>query len=488
MKKSILAALVGLPAILVLVLLVRTFLPTGEQVQGQAFRFSPDAEATARIMGEAVRYETISFGRDKPVSGEALLAFHEYLEKTFPLVHANLKLEIIGDYSLLYTWQGTKPALKSVVLLGHLDVVPIVPGTEKDWVHPPFSGEIADGFIWGRGTLDNKVNIIGILSAAEHMLRRGVAPQRNLYFAFGHDEEQGGLDGARVIADVLEERKVTAAFVLDEGGLIAKGFMPGLRKPVAVIAPAEKGIVTLHLSSKGKGGHSSVPPPQSSIGVLAAALARLEANQFPRDFSHTRAFLEAVADEMPFSSRFIMKNLWLFQPLVMASLTSDNQSQAGMRTTIAVTMIDGGIKANVLPIETTAKVNFRILPGETPETVKQRVVKVINDPRVRVEYDGTGQQGMAPSPVSPIHGFGWDYLTATIRDTAAPEDIIVAPRLLVAATDTRHYRAISPNHYRFTYMRLPLSDISGIHGTNERISVATLADGVRFYFRLMSGL
>ena len=488
MKKQILAACIGLPLLLVLVLLARTFMPTTAQVQGQAFRFSPDAEKTAKIMSAAVRYKTISFGRDKPVSAAPLLAFHRFLEKTFPLVHANLKREVISDYSLLYTWPGSRASLKPVILLGHLDVVPIVPGTQADWVHPPFSGKIADGYVWGRGTLDNKINIIGILSAAEYMLERGLAPQRSLYFAFGHDEEQGGLDGARAMAALLEERNVSAEFLIDEGGLIAQSFMPGLRKPVAVIAPAEKGIVTLHLSSRGKGGHSSMPPPQSSIGVLAAALARLEANQFPTDFSHTRAFLEAVADEMPFANRIIMKNLWLFQPLVMASFASDNQAQASMRTTTAVTMIDGGIKANVLPIETTAKVNFRILPGETPETVKQRVVKIINDPRVRVDYDGTGQRGMAPSPVSPIEGFGWDYLTSTIRDTAAPEDIIVAPRLLVAATDTRHYRKITPNHYRFTYMRLPMSDVAGIHGTNERISVATLANSVRFYFRLMSGL
>jgi carboxypeptidase PM20D1 len=320
------------------------------------------------------------------------------------------------------------------------------------------------------------------------MLAQGITPARTIYFAFGHDEEQGGIDGAMEIAKLLEARGVEAEFLIDEGGLVTEGVVPGIDGPMAIIAPAEKGIVTLQLKAIGAGGHSSMPPNQTSIGVLAAGIAALEANQFDTDFSHTQSFLEAVADEMPFTNRLIMKNLWLFKPLVMASLSKDKQGLAGMRTTTAATMIAGGIKANVLPIDATAKVNFRILPGETPESVLNRVIEVIDDPRVVVTYDGSGQRGMAPSPVSPMQGFGWEHLTTAIRDTAAPERIIVAPRLLVAATDTRHYRNITPNHYRFTYMQLPGSDLGAIHGTNERISVATLNDTVRFYFRMMTGL
>jgi carboxypeptidase PM20D1 len=231
-----------------------------------------------------------------------------------------------------------------------------------------------------------------------------------------------------------------------------------------------------------------VPPVQTSIGILGASIAALEANQFPRDFSHTQSFLESVADDMPFVNRLVMKNLWLFKPVVMRQLENDTQIQAGMRTTTAATMISGGIKANVLPIDASAKVNFRILPGETPDTVRARVIQVINDERVQVNFDGSGQRGMGPSPVSPQSGYGWEALTTAIRDTAAPERIIIAPRLLVAATDTRHYRALTSNHYRFTYMQLGASDLGAIHGTNERISVATLNDTVRFFFRMMSRL
>ncbi len=488
MKKAILKGLLGASFALIAVLLVRTFTPSADKEIGTAFAFTPDEARVTGLMSGAVAYETISFGRDKPTSAEALIAFHQYLADQFPRVHQNLKLETVNQYSLLYTWEGSQPAQKPVILLGHLDVVPVIPGTQGDWQHPPFGGVVADGFIWGRGTLDNKVNIIGILEAAENMLEAGLRPTRTVYFAFGHDEEQGGIDGALEISKLLESRGVQAEFLIDEGGLVTSGVVPGVDVQLAIIAPAEKGIVTLELKARGEGGHSSVPPKQSSIGILAAAISSLEANQFPRDFSHTQQFLEAVADEMSLTNRIVMKNLWLFKPVVVSSLANDMQSQAGMRTTTAATVIAGGIKANVLPIDATAKVNFRILPGETPDTVRDRVIEVIQDPRVKVAFDASGQRGMGPSPVSPTSGFGWDKITDAIRDTAAPQRILVTPRLLVAATDTRHYRNVTPNHYRFTYMALPAADLGTIHGTNERIGVKTLNDTVRFFHRLMSGL
>ncbi len=488
MKSKWVKGLLAILAVLVAIILIRTFSPTTSEATGTGFDFAPDEARVTSLMSDAVKYKTISFGRDKPTSSKELIAFHHFLADKFPLVHRSLKREVVNKYSLLYTWQGSTPQEKPVLLLGHLDVVPVIPGTEGDWKQPPYAGVVADGYIWGRGTLDNKVNIIGILEAAENMLRAGVQPQRTIYFAFGHDEEQGGIDGALEMSKLLESRGVEAEFLIDEGGLVTSGVVPGVDVPLAIIAPAEKGIVTLELKARGAGGHSSVPPKQSSIGILAAAIANLEANQFPRDFSHTQQFLESVADEMGLVNRMVMKNLWLFKPVVMASLANDAQAQAGMRTTTAATVISGGIKANVLPIDATAKVNFRILPGETPDTVRQRVIDVIDDARVSVDFDTSGQRGMGPSPVSPTEGYGWDQITSAIRDTAAPERIVITPRLLVAATDTRHYRNLTSNHYRFTYMALPVGDLGTIHGTNERIGVKTLNDTVRFFHRLMSGL
>jgi len=490
-KRTILGLLLVV-LVLAVVLLARTFTPSVDQQAGKAYDFAPDQARVSQLMTGAVQYKTISYGRDKPTSAAALLAFHDYLAAQFPRVHSNIKREVVNKYSLLYSWTGsdagTAKEQAPIILLGHLDVVPVIPGTEDEWKYPPYEGVVADGYIWGRGTLDNKVNIVGILEAAENMLAAGKQPKRTIYFAFGHDEEQGGLDGAREMSKLLEARGVQAAFLIDEGGLVTSDVVPGVEAPLALIAPAEKGIVTLELTARGQGGHSSMPANQSAIGILAAGIAALEANQFPRDFSHTQSFLESVADELPFSNRVVMKNLWLFKPVVMASFENNRQAQAGMRTTTAATVIAGGVKANVLPINASAKVNFRIMPGETPETVKQRVIDVINDERVKVGYDGSGQRGMGPSPVSDTSGFGWDQLTSAIRDTAAPQRIVVSPRLLVAATDTRHYRNLTDKHYRFTYMAVPSTDLGSIHGTNERIGVATLNDTVRFFHRLMTGL
>lgn len=469
-------------------MLVRTMVSGSSEQMGKVYGYQPDRNQLADIMSEALTYRTISRGRSKPVSAEALLAFHDFLQRSFPLVHRHLRWERVNKYSLLYTWEGSSKDKKPVILLGHMDVVPIIPGTEDEWKHSPFAGHVIDGYVWGRGALDNKVNVIGILQATEDMLSAGIRPERTIYFGFGHDEEQGGVQGAKQIARLLESRGVEAEFLIDEGGLITSGLIPGIEVPMAIISPAEKGFLNLKLRTRGKGGHSSMPPDQTSIGVLAAAIAKLEANQFPRDFTHTKSFFEATADELPFFRRFVMKNLWLLAPLVMAGMENNIQAQAGMRTTIAATVIDGGVKPNVLPIKAEAVVNFRILPGETPEGVRQRVIDVIKDDRISVDYHDGIEAGLAPSPVSPTEGFAWEQILAAIRDTAAPERILVTPRLLVAATDTRHYRSLTPNHYRFVYMRVAPEDLSSIHGTNERISLTALADAVRFYHRLMSDL
>jgi carboxypeptidase PM20D1 len=460
-----------------------------EQTASEVYILDVSRQAVASLMSQAIQYETISFGRDKPTSVSALQNFHAFLRQSYPAVHRTLSVEAVNEHSLLFHWRGSAgDRLKPVLLLGHMDVVPVVPGTQNEWEHPPFAGVNDGTYIWGRGALDDKINIITSLQALEMMIDAGLQPQRDIYLAFGHDEEQGGLEGAREIGKLLESRGVQPEFLVDEGGAIVEGAVPGMSKSLAVIAPAEKGIVTLELLARGTGGHSSMPTSNSSIGTLAQAIVKLESNQFPSNFKHTEDFLVSIADDLPLGQRIIMKNLWLFKPLVMRMFANDPQALAGMRTTTAVTVINGGVKTNVLPITATALVNFRILPGETPETVKRRVEEVINDPRITVSFSEAGQIGMAPSPNSPLEGFGWAHLTQAIRDTAAPADIAIAPRLLVAATDTRHYRAITSNHYRFTWFRAQPGDLGRIHGTNERVKIDDLVDAVRFYHRFISTL
>ena len=465
----------------------RTFLVSSQSdYTPTPIAWQPDAQALAQILGEAVRYRTISHGADKPPEGEAFLAFHEFLRQRFPRTHAALTRETVNRYSLLYRWPGKAPeGKKPALLLAHMDVVPISPGTEQDWDAAPFGGEIKNGYVWGRGTLDDKLGVIGILAAIEAMLASGEQPQRDIYLAFGHDEEQGGATGAAEIAKLLEARGLEFEFLLDEGGAVIDGLLPGARQPIAVIAPAEKGYVTLRLTARGKGGHSSSPPRQSAIGILSAAIQSLEAQPFPTDFAQSAQFLEAIADSMPFGQRLAMKNAWLFTPVLAYMMEQSDAGRAAMHTTAAATVIEGGIKPNVLPIAARALVNFRIYPGETPDSVMEQVRFTIADPRVSVEFAETPR---APSPVSPTEGFAWEQLTRAIADTAAPERIAIAPRLLVAGTDTVHYRKVTQQQYRFAWLRLTLEDLDRIHGTNERVAVQNVGDAVRFYRRFLSAL
>lgn len=480
-------ALLAALALGIAVIFGRTFLVSSQSdYQPTPIAWQPNVQALAGILGEAVRYRTISYGTDRPVEGEAFLAFHAFLRARFPLVHGALTRETVNRYSLLYRWPGKDPQdKKPVLLLAHMDVVPISPGTEQDWTAEPFGGEIADGYVWGRGTLDDKLSLIAILGAIEAMLERGEQPQRDIYLAFGHDEEQGGATGAAEIAKVLEARGLEFAFLLDEGGAVIDGILPGARHPVAVIAPAEKGYVTLRLTARAEGGHSSTPPRQSAIGILASAIQSLESQPFPTNFAQSARFLEAIADSMPFGQRLVMKNAWLFTPVLAYMMEQSNVGRAAMHTTTAATVIDGGIKPNVLPISATALVNFRIYPGETPDSVMEQVRFTIADPRVAV---GFAEAARAPSPVSPTAGFAWEQLTRAIADTAAPERVAIAPRLLVGATDTYHYRAVAAQQYRFAWLRLTMEDFPRIHGTNERVAVQNVGDAVRFYRRFLGAL
>jgi carboxypeptidase PM20D1 len=488
MKRLMVAVLATL-IILAGVLVIRALPSADKTAIGTPYPLEVDVDLVSDLMSKAIQYQTISYGRDKPISGKALRDFHGFLKARFPRAHSELSYETVNEFSLLYHWQGSDgDADKPVLLLGHMDVVPIIPGTADEWTHAPYAGVIDENYVWGRGAMDDKLNVVAALQAIEMMIETGLRPQRDIYLAFGHDEEQGGLEGAREIGRLLKARNIEAEFVIDEGGAVVEGAVPGLAVSVAAVAPAEKGIVTLELVARGKGGHSSMPPKQSSIGILSAGIVRLEENPFPRDFSHTQKFLEAIADDLPFSQRLVMKNLWLFKPLVMLQMRNERSMQAAMRTTTAATIMDAGVKANVLPITARALVNFRILPGETSESVKAKVVEILDDSRISVDYSYGGQIPMDPSPVSPLSGFGWEHLQGAIRDTAAPERIIIAPRLLVAATDTRHYREISDNHYRFVWMRANSKDLGRIHGTNERIAKSSIVDAVRFYHRFISQL
>lgn len=439
-----------------------------------------DRNAMTGRLSEALRIRTISFEDPSQVDDEEFLKFHRFLERSFPEVHSELTREVVSGRSLLFTWQGetSEPA---VLLLAHLDVVPIEPGTETRWTHPPFDGVVAGGSIWGRGAMDDKSSLIAILEAAERLSKTGFKPRRTICFAFGHDEELGGSSGATAIAALLESRGFRASFVLDEGGGIAR--VPGLTPPAALVGIAEKGTVSLELSVETDGGHSSAPPSQTTVGILSRAMARLQDRPLPAALSGPmRELFESIGAESTFPLRAVVANLWLFEPLLLRQLAAEPATNAMIRTTTAPTMIDGGVKQNVIPARARGVVNFRILPGDTTASVVEHVRRVVDDPRVRIEIVRPGSV-VEPSPVSNTDDPAFATLQRAIRGDFP--DAIVAPYLTIGATDARAYTGISRNIYRFVPLRLGNDAMRLMHGTNERVPVDEYIKMVGFYMHLM---
>ena len=489
-RKPLLLILGGFFFLLIIILLFNTFRFTGQPVVVYPVKdIKVDGAATAERLATAVRFKTISHQDSTEHDKGAYLALHAYLEQAFPRVHATLSKELVSELSLLFTWQGVRPELKPVVLMAHQDVVPVDPKSADAWSYPPFGGEVRDGYVWGRGTLDMKSGLLGILEAAEMLIDEGFQPERTVYFVFGHDEETGGDCGARQVARLLFEAGVAPAFVLDEGGLIVQDVIPGVAGPVALIGIAEKGYLSLELSVESPGGHSSRPPRQTAIGILSRSIVALEENSLPARFDGATAQLfQAVGPSMPLMERIVFANLWLFRPLVIRMLSADQKTDATIRTTTAATMIEGGAKENVLPTRAAAVVNFRLLPGDRVEDVIDHVDQTIDDSRVQVTVLKLQGKPRGASPVSPTNTAGYRVLTRSIREGSQEEDLIVAPYLTTGGTDSKHLAELSENVYRFTGVKLGSGDLDRLHGINERISIKEYARLIRIYYHLLRNL
>lgn len=482
--KRVFAASAAAIVLLALVLLVRTlqFAPPHATTAVSALSADWNEQDLAEGLAGALRFATISDADLRQFDYQPFYALQAYLQQRFPLTFTRLSLEKIGPASLLFRWDGKDADKAPILLLAHQDVVPVIPGTEEEWSYPPFGGTIAGGYIWGRGAIDDKASVLGILEAVERHLQEGFVPPRTVYLAFGHDEEVGGTNGALAIAGLLKERGIEPAFLLDEGSVIAKGMIPGVERRVALIGPGEKGYVSLKLSARGAGGHSSMPPSQTAAGAIARAVYRLEQNPFPVDLSYTVDFMRFLGDAQPFFQRMLFANAWLFSPILEKVLERDPTTNAGIRTTTAVTMLKGSVRDNVLPILASAVVNFRILPGETVDSVIERVNDIIADPNIVVShYDDFGSN---PSSVADTSSKGFQVLSEVIRQVSP--QTLVAPRLVVVATDARHFDDVATNSYRFVGVEVGPHELAGIHGTDERVSMASYADAVKIYYALLA--
>ncbi|MBK9150068.1 MAG: M20/M25/M40 family metallo-hydrolase [Saprospiraceae bacterium] len=475
--------LLSLIFVLSLVLIINTLKKTSKQFTNSHHSETPAINDTVyRNLAKALTFRTVSYADPALLDSVQFYAFIEFVRNTYPEVHKNLSLEMINEFALLYKWEGTDSSLKPALLMGHYDVVPVIQGTEQYWENPPFSGNVKDDFIYGRGAMDDKTTVIAILEALEYLVAKGYKPRRSYYIAFGHDEEVLGRYGAASIAKKLQEREISLEFVVDEGGIIKTDGMAGLSKAVALVGVAEKGYVTLQLTATGEGGHSSMPPPQTSIGMLAEAIDRLQKRPFKAGLGGATGYmLDYIAPEMPFMKRLAMSNTWITGGILQSSFAQSNSGNAMIRTTIAPTILDAGIKENVLPVDAIAKINFRILPGNSVEEVIAHVRKAINNDKINIEI--VGNSGTEPSMVSDTASVGFRLLHRTIKELF-PE-VLVAPYLVVGATDSRYFTGLTSSIYRFMPIRLSDEDLKRVHGTNERIHKNDFINVVAFYAELI---
>uniref|UniRef100_A0A8D1E3Q5 N-fatty-acyl-amino acid synthase/hydrolase PM20D1 n=1 Tax=Sus scrofa TaxID=9823 RepID=A0A8D1E3Q5_PIG len=389
---------------------------------------------------------------------EALKAPHspykELRENIFPTVFKTsfIRHEVVGEYSHLFTVHGSDPSLQPYMLLAHIDVVP---APDEGWDVPPFSGLERNGFIYGRGTIDNKNSLMGILQALELLLIRNYIPRRSFFIALGHDEEVMGVNGAQKISALLQARGVQLAFIVDEGSFIFDGFIPGLKNPFAMVAVSQKGLINLMLQVNTTPGHSSAPPKETSIGILAAAVNRLEQTPMPNMFGDgpMKMALQELANEFSFPTNLFLSNMWLFRPLV-----------------------------NVIPAVAQAIVNFRIHPAQTVQEVLKLAKDIVADDRVQFHV----LNAFDPPPISPYddQALGYQLLRQTIQ-SVFPEINIVVPGTCVGNTDSRHYSNLTTGIYLFNPLYLQPQSFRFVHGINERISVQAYERQVKFIFEFI---
>jgi len=460
--------------ILIVIIAINTLRFTSKQMVVRSIEeVDLDGEGVIERFSRVLQFETVSYEDSSKFEPEPFLGLHAYLEQAFPKVHTTLKREVIGDYSLLYSWKGSDSSRQPILLMSHIDVVPVDPATRDDWKHPPFGGDIADGFIWGRGTLDIKCGAVGILEAVEFLLAEGFQPSRDVYLAFGHDEEVGGASGNGQMAATLKERGVRFEYVIDEGGILAEDIIPGIAAPVAYVAVAEKGYLGLQLSAEGTGGHSSMPPTQTAVGIVAAAIQKLESNPFPSQLGGaTGLMLDYLGPEMPIAQRVVIANRWLFGPLIKRQFEGSPSTNAMIRTTTAATMMEGSVARNVLPTRAWAVFNFRMLPGHTSAQVLEYVRATVNDSRV--EYDGSGKTREAPA-VSDSESVAFKTLQRTIGEVFP--GALVAPALTTVTTDSPKYEEITENTFRFIPTRMNNEGLTLLHGVKNYLEI------IRFFIQ-----
>ncbi len=445
-----------------------------------------DVERFISNLSEAIKIPTIANRDESLVDWAPFDEFHAFLEKAYPLMHEKLEKQIISTRSLMYHWKSDHPEKEPIALLSHQDVVPVTPGTEGDWKYPPYSGEVAEGFLWGRGAIDMKNHLIGVCEAVETLLEEGYVPERDVYLCFGHNEEvmaEGEICGADCMMRWFKEHHIKLDSVLDEGGAILEAKVDKvIDGHLAGVGIAEKGHVDFEISVNAKGGHSSQPPKHSALGELSRIVCKLENNQFKAELTpQLYSLFNEIGKNTSYPVRCIMSNLPILKPLVTKICSEIPPVASMMRTTTAVTMANGSPAPNVLPQKATVNVNFRIMPGQTIEDVEKHIRKCAG-PKAEIKL----VSGKNPSKISSTSSRAFEAISKICKEM--DPKAIVAPYLVMGGTDARQYEDVCDNIYRYSPFLMDTALLLTTHGTNERIPVSSLKDGVVFFKRYIKAL
>jgi carboxypeptidase PM20D1 len=437
------------------------------------------AEA-AKHLGAAIRFQTVSHQEASENKLEEWQKLNSWMQATYPAAHAEMAREVIADRTLIYHWQGSDAAAKPIILMAHQDVVPVTEGTEKDWLHQPFGGEIVDNAVWGRGAIDDKGSLISLFEALEALAKSGFKPKRSIWIVSGHDEEVGGY-GATASNRLLASRNIRSLFTIDEGSVIIED-APIIDAPAILIGVAEKGYGTLKVTAKAPGGHSSMPPKEIGTVTIAKAVIAINDRQFPSEFqAPVTTMMETFAGQKGGLQKVAFANRWLFGGLIKQRAASRPAAAAMLHTTVAPTMLQGSPKENVLPQSANAVINYRIAPWNSANDVLESAKVAVGKLPVTFEWTRPPRE---PSPISSSMSQGWKLVRAAAQ--AEAPGAIVAPYLVVAGTDGGKMSKVSEDVYRFAPIRLKSKDAAMIHGTNEHMTLPNLERVIRFYARLIA--
>lgn len=470
--------------IILVVIVIRTLTIPSKQVKvdNANLTINLDMDKASRNLSHALQFKTISYTDPVEFDYDEFSRLRQFIDETYPKVATNLKKETVNQNSLLYTWEGTNNSeLKPLVLCAHMDVVGVEETTLDEWKYPPFSGAIAEGKIWGRGARDNKCQVFSILEAVEHLLGSGYTPARTIYLAFGHDEEVLGVNGAAKIAELLNKRGVAAECLIDEGGAIVEKSIPGVSGKVALIGTAEKGYLTLKISTSMEGGHSADPNRETAIGAISSAITKLDKHQFDGTLDYVQPMFQYAAAEASFPMKAVYSNLWLTGRIIQNIMESSPDTYSSIRTTKVATVFNAGFKDNVIPQESSALINLRLMPGDRIEDTIHTTNGIINNDNIKVETVGYYNEARKQASTD---NDSFRAIQKSLKQVFP--DSISVPYFISGGTDAKHYTSITKNLYNVT-PSIKEKDEEG-HGVNERISIDNYEEYIKVFIQLIRNI